>query len=400
MSSSRADATYATTRSSQIGFSDACSLYVHLPWCTRKCPYCDFNSYERPDTLPEQGYVQALLSDLQFEVQQTDAAAINSIYMGGGTPSLFSVDAIARLLDGIHSIVGIEDTAEITLEANPGTHEAGRFAGYRAAGVGRLSIGVQSLRDAQLRTLGRVHDADAARRAVAAALEADFDSVNVDVMYGLPGDGVEDSLNDLRALLALGTPHVSWYQLTLEPNTAWERRPPAALPDDDVIVQVEEAGRAMLRDSGLARYEISAYAKPGHRCIHNLHYWHFGDYIGIGAGAHGKRRRAPGIGHVRQSKLRNPRSFIAAAGSERCIESTQTVTEARAVALEFLMNALRLMDGTPTALMMAATGVDAVEFDDALQQARGSGLLETDAERLRVTSAGASRINEILRTLC
>jgi len=375
-------------------------LYVHLPWCARKCPYCDFNSFELRGALPETEYVEALLRDLEHESQPIGHREVASIYMGGGTPSLFSAQAIQRLLEGIGSTVAVAGNVEVTLEANPGATEAGKFGEFRDAGVNRISIGVQSLRDEQLERLGRVHSAAQARSAVAAALAAGFDSVNLDLMYGLPRDSAAEGLADLEAAIALGTPHLSWYQLTLEPNTAWERRPPAGIPTEDSVERLEQAGREMLASAGFERYEISAYAKDGHQCRHNLLYWRFGDYVGIGAGAGSKMRMADGRGHRRYSKLRNPRSYLDAAGGASCVESSETITEPQTVSLEYLMNALRLVSGTTASEFEAATGIGVAAIERTLSEARELGLLENDTRRLCATREGMNQLNSVLRMFC
>jgi oxygen-independent coproporphyrinogen-3 oxidase len=341
--------------------------------------------------------VAALLRDLNYESATIGARKIASIYLGGGTPSLFSVAQVARLLDGIRTAVRLSDSVEITLEANPGAIEVTRFAGFRAAGVNRVSVGVQSLRDDRLVRLGRVHSAAEARNAVAAALAADFDSVNLDLMYGLPGDGVAEGLSDLQNAIALGTPHLSWYQLTLEPHTAWERHPPAGIPDDDIVASLEGEGRALLEDAGLQRYEVSAYARVGHRCTHNLNYWRFADYIGIGAGAHSKRSLQAGAGHLRCGKQRNPQRYMTTAGTAEAIEHRENVEEPRAIALEYLMNALRLVEGTSIGHFERTAGIDAAVIAAACQQARHDGLLSVDADRLCASEQGFSRLNSILR---
>jgi putative oxygen-independent coproporphyrinogen III oxidase len=379
--------------------ADSIGLYIHMPWCARKCPYCDFNTFERRGDLPENDYVSALLRDLNFESAAIRSRTIQSIYIGGGTPSLFSAAQIGRLLDGIHRAATVSEHVEITLEANPGTVEAGRFAGFLEAGVNRMSIGVQSLRDDRLRQLGRVHNAADARNAVIAALAAGFDSINLDLMYGLPGDTVADGLFDLQSAIALETPHLSWYQLTLEPNTAWERQPPEGMPQDSVVARLEQRGRKLLSEAGFARYEVSAYAKLGHRCAHNLRYWRFGDYVGIGAGAHSKLRSINGSGHMRYSKLRNPLSYMRAAGTTRSVETLEELDAADAVVLEYLMNALRLVDGTSIRDFEAATGVDACVITAACSAARQRGLLCKDEDRLRATGAGFGQLNRILGLL-
>jgi len=390
------------------------ALYVHLPWCIRKCPYCDFNSYELKSTpptlqpatadqnaapahsqpgLPESDYVAALLRDLETELPLAGGRPIETIFIGGGTPSLFSGKAIRALLDGVRERAPVAGDAEITLEANPGAVETSRFESFLSAGVNRLSIGVQSLRDEQLRALGRVHDAGEAIAAVAAAQAAGFTNVNVDIMYGLPGDSLEGSLADLAQAIALGTAHLSWYQLTLEPNTHFERHPPP-LPDEDTILTIEERGRALLEAAGFGRYEVSAFARPGLRCRHNLNYWQFGDYLGIGAGAHGKLTLESGA-IERRSKARNPRTYLATAGTAAAT-ATEKTESADALALEFLMNALRLTEGVEATLLTARTGQALAGIEAGLAAAREKGWLTDDANRLRTTPAGLQSLNRLL----
>ncbi len=370
------------------------TLYVHLPWCVRKCPYCDFNSYETRGTVAEVAYVEAVLRDLRSEAPLVAGRPLEAVFIGGGTPSLFSGEAIARLLDGVRATVELAPDAEITLEANPGAADAARFAAFRAAGVNRLSIGVQSFRDAQLRVLGRVHDATAARAAVAAARAAGFDNLNLDLMYGLPEDGAEGELADLQQGLAVAPAHLSWYQLTLEPNTAFARRPPR-LPDDEVVADVEERGRALLAAAGYERYEISAYARPGRRCLHNLNYWRFGDYLGVGAGAHGKIT-LPAEGAIeRRAKTRNPRTFIEQAGRPAAV-SRERIDAPRQAALEFLLNALRLVDGVDAQLFAARAGQPLDAIGAARRAAVARGWLAADDDALRATPLGIDRLNRLL----
>jgi oxygen-independent coproporphyrinogen-3 oxidase len=369
------------------------SLYVHLPWCVRKCPYCDFNSYETRGALPESAYVDALLRDLAAEAAHAEGRPLESVFIGGGTPSLFSGESIARLLAGIAAQIAFAPGAEITLEANPGAADAARFAAYCGAGVTRLSIGVQSLRDPMLRRLGRVHDSAAARDAVMAAQAAGFASVNVDLMYGLPQDDAAGALADLREALALQTQHVSWYQLTLEPHTAFHRRPPP-LPAEDDVVALEREGRALLADHGYERYEISAYARPGFRCTHNLNYWRFGDYLGIGAGAHGKITRPDGT-IERSAKTRSPRTYVEQAGSTRA-RSSDRVTDGGAIALEFLMNALRLPEGVSARSFEERTRQSLATIAGPLAAARRRGWLAADSGVLRATPEGLPVLNAVL----
>ena len=370
------------------------SLYVHLPWCVRKCPYCDFNSYEARGALPDLEYVDALLRDLRSEIELARGRAIETIYFGGGTPSLFSAAAIARLLDGLKSAATIAADAEITLEANPGAVDVARFAAFREAGVNRLSIGIQSFRNEKLHALGRVHDSAQAEAAVAAARAAGLANVNVDLMYALPGDDVAGAVADLERAVALEPEHVSWYQLTLEPNTAFERRPPE-LPDDDVVAKVEERGRALLAAHGYERYEISGYARRGRRCLHNLNYWQFGDYLGVGAGAHGKVT-LPEAGQIaRRAKTRNPRTYQLQAGNAAATSEERVATREQA-ALEFLMNALRLLDGTAVETFEARAGQPEAGIGAARAAATARGWLSAEPGLLRATPSGLERLNKLL----
>lgn len=369
------------------------SLYVHLPWCVRKCPYCDFNSYERSGQVPERSYVDALLRDLSFEARFAAGRALESIFVGGGTPSLFSPAAIARLLEGIADRLRLASGIEVTLEANPGAIEAARFGEFRSAGINRLSIGVQSFRDEQLAVLGRIHDGNDARRAAEAASSAGFESVNLDLMYGLPNDTPAGALADLEAAIALEPAHLSWYQLTLEPSTAFYRRPPP-LPDDTTIAAIEAEGRALLDRSGLRRYEISAYARAGHRCRHNLNYWRFGDYLGVGAGAHGKLTDADGT-IVRRAKQRNPRTYAAHAGTPSAF-TEERIAAPRQLVLEFMMNALRLPDGVDVATYEARTGQGLGLIEKPLEAAVARGWLSLHDGTLEPTATGLEMLNAML----
>lgn len=370
------------------------SLYVHLPWCVRKCPYCDFNSYEARGALRDLEYVDALLRDLRAELPFVQGRCVETIFLGGGTPSLFSGAAIARLLDGVRAETALAADAEITLEANPGAVDAARFAAFRSAGVNRLSIGIQSFRNEQLRALGRVHDGAEAETAVATARAAGFENVNLDLMYGLPGDNEEGGIADLERALALEPAHVSWYQLTLEPNTAFERKPPA-LPDDGVVAAIEQQGRALLARSGYERYEISAYARQGRRCRHNLNYWQFGDYLGLGAGAHGKITLAAAGAIARRAKARNPRTYELQAGNAGAA-TEERVASAPQAALEFLMNALRLVDGVPSSTFEARAGQSITTLAAARAAAERRGWLSPELEALRATPAGLEKLNRLL----
>jgi putative oxygen-independent coproporphyrinogen III oxidase len=370
------------------------SLYVHLPWCVRKCPYCDFNSYEARGALPDLEYVDALLADLRSEWPLAQGRCIETVFLGGGTPSLFSGEAVTRLLDGIRAEGTLAADAEITLEANPGAIDAARFAAFRAAGVNRLSIGIQSFRDEQLRVLGRVHDAEEAAVAVATAKATGFTSVNLDLMYGLPGDTVAGSVADLERAIALEPSHISWYQLTLEPNTAFERRPPR-LPDDEVVGAIEQEGRALLAAHGYGRYEISAYARSGQRCRHNVNYWQFGDYLGVGAGAHGKVTLLNEGAIARRAKTRNPRTYRHRAGSADAVVEDRVAARPQA-ALEFLMNALRVLDGVPGAMFEARAGQPLAAIAVPRGSAVAHGWLAPDADSLRATAVGLEKLNRLL----
>jgi oxygen-independent coproporphyrinogen-3 oxidase len=374
------------------------ALYVHLPWCIRKCPYCDFNSYEAgKGGFDDARYVEALLRDLEAELPLAQGRPLSSVFIGGGTPSLFSGSAIARLLAGIRECVGLAESVEVTLEANPGAVEAARFAEYRDAGVNRLSIGVQSFRAEQLRRLGRVHGPDEAVRAIEVARAAGFASINVDIMYALPDDDVEGALADLRTALAHDPPHLSWYQLTLEPNTAFHRKPPP-LPAEELVLEMERRGRELLAASGYRRYEVSAYERAG-RCAHNLNYWRFGDYLGIGAGAHGKVTLRAERAIERRTKARSPRTYESAAGTARAV-AVERIDDPCQVAVEFLMNALRLPDGVPLALFEERAGQPVAAIEEPLREARMRGWLAEEPGVLRPTASGLDMLNRLLGLFC
>ena len=373
------------------------ALYVHFPWCVRKCPYCDFNSHPLRGEVPETAYVDALIRDLDFELRSFDTAlagrGLGSIFMGGGTPSLFSDAAIARLLDAVAARLPMAPDIEITLEANPGTVDESHFRGYRAAGVNRLSIGVQSMDDAQLRALGRIHGREDAIRAVDIAHRAGFDNLNLDLMFALPRQTPEAAETDLRALIALAPEHVSYYHLTLEPNTAFAAAPPP-LPDDDAAWAIHTAGQALLADAGYAQYEVSAYARPNRRARHNLSYWTFGDYLGIGAGAHGKI--GTGVSGIRRrARHKLPRLFLAGAGSAAALQSDSAV-ETADLPFEFMMNVLRLHEGFVPQAFVDATGLalDAIEIP--LVRAQTLGLIERTPQRIRPSARGRDHLNSLI----
>ena len=366
------------------------SLYLHIPWCLRKCPYCDFNSHEVKGGLPEQAYVDALLADLEADAPRAAGRSVRSIFIGGGTPSLVSGQGIARLLEGVAARLPLAADVEITLEANPGAVDAAHFAAYREAGVNRLSIGVQSFSGEKLRALGRVHDAEQARVAFRIAREAGFGNINLDLMYGLPAQSPRQALEDLRQALDLGPEHLSWYQLTIEPNTLFHHQPPP-VPDDERLAEMQDAGLALLARRGYAQYEVSAHAREGCRCRHNLNYWRFGDYLAAGAGAHGKLTESEGV--RRYWRARQPRTYMDSAGGAVAGERRLAAEDLR---LEFMMNALRLTDGVPVALFVERTGLAEAALSDPLSRARAQGLLEDEPGRLRPTARGRRFLNDLL----
>ncbi len=376
------------------------ALYVHVPWCVRKCPYCDFNSHGvgREAGLPEASYLAALLADLDADLPLAAGRELVSIFIGGGTPSLMSAAFYRELLEGIAGRLPMAVDIEITLEANPGTLERGRFAGYREAGINRLSLGVQSFQEAQLQVLGRIHSGRDAEAAVAEARAAGFDNLNLDLMHGLPGQTPELALDDLERALGLAPEHLSWYQLTLEPNTEFHSRPPR-LPEEEVLWDIQDMGHERLEAAGLSRYEISAYSRSGHRSRHNLHYWRFGDYLGIGAGAHGKLS-ADGdqdqLAIERRWKVRQPETYLRRHGDLRGFVAGQEGIVDGELPLEFAMNALRLVDGVPFSSWQAMTGRPLAALEAKLGEAREKGLLVQDADRLQASPQGLLFLNELL----
>lgn len=373
------------------------SLYVHIPWCVRKCPYCDFNSHEARDGIPERDYVDALLIDLDQELPGVWGRVVNTIFIGGGTPSLFSAEAIDRLLAGIRARLTCKPDLEITLEANPGTVEQGRFREFRAAGINRLSIGVQSFDDGMLSRIGRIHGRREAIRAVELAHDAGFAtsnaSFNLDLMFGLPGQTPAQALADLATAMDLEPAHLSWYQLTLEPNTYFHSHPPD-LPDDDILWDMQQQGQARLATRGYTQYEVSAYARAGMQCRHNLNYWRYADYLGIGAGAHQKLTDAAAQRIRRSWKLKNPRDYMARAHSEVRIGGASE-PDPKDVIFEFLLNALRLNAGFETALFEQTTGLAFEQLQPALERAQRRGLLEWDTP-WRCTERGRQFLNDLL----
>lgn len=369
------------------------ALYVHFPWCVQKCPYCDFNSHAvREEGIPEDAYLAALVADLEAALPQIWGRRVGSIFFGGGTPSLMSPEGLDRLLTDIRMRVQLDPLAEITLEANPGTVEAGRFQDYRGAGVNRLSLGIQSFDDRHLQSLGRIHDSREARAAVELAL-ASFEAVNLDLMYALPEQTLAEAVADVDAAIAYGPGHLSCYHLTLEPNTPFAAYPPA-LPDDDTAADMQEAIEARLAEAGYGHYETSAFARPGRECRHNLTYWSFGDYLGIGAGAHGKLSSHEGI--RREMRHRHPRAYLEGAARGEFIQEAREVAVAE-LPFEFMMNALRLTAGVPARLFAERTGVPMEAITDRLATARSRGLLEPDPALLRPTLAGRRFLNDLLQ---
>lgn len=366
------------------------ALYVHLPWCVRKCPYCDFNSYALKGELPEARYVEALTRDLEAQADEVHGREVVSIFFGGGTPSLFSAESISRILRAARTHLAVGRHAEVTLEANPGTVERGRFAEYRAAGVNRVSLGAQSFDAARLAALGRIHTSDETRRAAAELHAAGIENFNLDLMYGLPGQDVEGALADIEAALALSPAHVSHYQLTIEPGTVFAAHPPS-VPSDDAIDAMLGAVVERLSEAGFARYEVSAYARAARQCVHNLNYWRFGDYVGVGAGAHGKVTN-PSDGIFRTTQLREPRRYLAAAPAAR----TRTRVPAADLPFEYMMNALRLTEGFDARDYARFTGLPWATVAPQLEHLRRSGLLTDANERWQATALGARFLNDVL----
>lgn len=369
------------------------ALYVHIPWCVRKCPYCDFNSHAAGPTLPEVEYVDALLADLDRDLVHVHGRSLTSIFFGGGTPSLFSAEALGRLLDGVARRLSFAPDIEITLEANPGTFEQAKFVAYRGLGINRLSIGIQSFQDAKLKALGRIHGREEAIRAADRARAAGFDNFNLDLMHGLPEQSVADALGDLEQAIALAPTHLSWYQLTMEPNTVFWSQPPE-LPEDDTLWDIQEAGQARLAAAGYQQYETSAYAQPGRQARHNLNYWGFGDFLGIGAGAHAKLS-APDGTLLRTWKTRLPRDYLDPA---KAFQAGAKPLEPADLPFDFMMNALRLVDGVPAAWYPQRTGQPLDSLAPALAAARRAGLLAEDEERLRPTARGQLFLNDLLQS--
>ena len=367
-------------------------LYIHLPWCEKKCPYCDFNSHET-DVVPQQAYVDALLDDLAQELPLIWGRRIESIFIGGGTPSLFSAESIERLFSGLRSLINIAPAIEVTMESNPGSADAANYQGYREAGVNRLSIGIQSFDDSQLATLGRIHDGAQAQRAFRMARDAGFDNINLDLMFGLPGQSLAAAQADLARAIRLEPEHISHYQLTIEPNTLFHHRQPPDMPGDDLCFEQQQACQTLLANAGYRQYEISAYSRDKRESRHNLNYWQFGDYLGIGAGAHGKIT-LPGEDRViRRVRLRHPRAFLNQQGAARI--ASETVLDRADLCFEFMLNSLRLKQGFDTHLFHDNTGLSLNELLPTLKLARDKGLLEFDGERITPTELGFCHLNDL-----
>ncbi|GKX41072.1 radical SAM family heme chaperone HemW [Pectobacterium carotovorum] len=365
------------------------SLYIHIPWCVQKCPYCDFNSHALKGDVPHQEYVDHLLADLDADLPLASGRELHSIFIGGGTPSLLSAEAMQALLDGVRARIPLTPDAEITMEANPGTVEADRFSGYQRAGINRISIGVQSFDPQKLTRLGRIHGPDEARRAAQLATGLGLRSFNLDLMHGLPDQSLDEALDDLRQAIALNPPHLSWYQLTIEPNTLFSSRPPT-LPDDDALWDIYEQGHALLSAAGYQQYETSAYAKPGYQCQHNLNYWRFGDYLGIGCGAHGKLTFSDGR-ILRTVKVRHPRGYMQGTYLDK---QHDVANDDRP--FEFFMNRFRLLEAAPREDFTAYTGLDEHSIRSQLDQALAQGYLTETATHWQITEHGKLFLNSLL----
>jgi len=371
------------------------SLYVHLPWCVRKCPYCDFNSHEQRGALQFDAYVDALIADLDFDLPLAWGRTVHSVFFGGGTPSLFPPESIDRFLQLASARLRFAPGAEITLETNPGTVEHGPFAGYREAGVNRLSFGVQSFDDGCLQRLGRIHSSGDAERAVKAAQDAGFDNFNLDLMYALPQQTLAMAESDVERAIELQPTHISHYQLTLEPNTVFAAKPPTGIPDIDAAWDMQEACQARLAAAGFAQYEVSAWARPGRQCAHNLNYWQFGDYLGIGAGAHGKLTLGSEQRVLRRWKLKHPAEYLARAGTAAAIGGDDVLNAAR-LPFDFMLNALRLNAGVPMAMFEARTGLPRAAIAGQLAVARERGWIAPGDERLQPTELGLRFANDAI----
>lgn len=370
------------------------SLYVHIPWCVKKCPYCDFNSHElTPNKKLQKEYIDALIRDLDAALPLIWGRQIISVFFGGGTPSLFSVEILEELLSAIRARLNIHPQIEITLEANPGTAEAEKFSGYREIGINRLSIGAQSFHNESLTRLGRIHNSDEVLKAVNLAKSAGFENINLDLMFGLPEQTVTAAMSDLQQAIDLQPTHISWYQLTLEPNTVFYAKPPL-LPDEDLIWEIQAAGQSLLSNNHYKQYEVSAYAKENHRCEHNMNYWEFGDYLGIGAGAHGKCTLVTDGKVMRQSQFKLPKRYIEQAGKEL---AQQHEIECQDIPFEFMLNAMRLLDGVPANLFIERTGLPLKTIEKQLSLAEKRQWIDWNLHRLKPTELGHRYLNDLLQ---
>lgn len=369
------------------------SLYVHIPWCEKKCPYCDFNSHQGGEKIPEQDYLEALLKDLKNDLHWVKNRKLHSIFFGGGTPSLFSAQSIEKIISAAEKHIGFEADIEITLEANPGSAEQQKFADFYAAGVNRLSIGVQSFNDQHLKSLGRIHDAEDAKKAIDMAQKSGFERFNIDLMHGLPEQTRAEAMADLEIAIHTGASHISWYQLTIEPNTHFFSKPPI-LPVEDQLADIQDLGMQQLSRAGFSQYEVSAFAKAGEACNHNVNYWQFGDYLGIGAGAHGKLTLPENTEIIRTSKTRQPEHFMRR--EETAIASQKPIHRDQ-LSLEFMMNALRLTQGVNKALFSQRTGLDMSVIEPIICQLQQDGLLDPQPKNFRTTALGMRFLDTILQ---
>ena len=369
------------------------SLYVHIPWCVRKCPYCDFNSHAAGPEIPEQAYIQRLIADLQQDQPWAQGRKLTSIFFGGGTPSLFSAAGIGQIVSAAEKIIGFNENIEITLEANPGTFEQEKFSGFRSAGINRLSIGIQSFNDAHLTKLGRIHSGNQALSAIDTARTAGFENFNLDLMHGLSGQSLAEARADIQQAIDLGANHISWYQLTIEPNTEFYSRPPQ-LPEDDILADIQQMGMALLDEHGFGQYEVSAFAQPGQRSEHNMNYWQFGDYLGIGAGAHGKISLPQQQQIIRSNKTRQPDNYLS---RELATLAQIKPIPSEELAMEFMMNGLRLREGLPASYFSERTGLSVSTIEQQVQKLQSQGLLEVDSQQYRATPLGYQFLNSLLQ---
>lgn len=369
------------------------SLYIHIPWCVRKCPYCDFNSHAAGPEIPEQAYIQRLIADLQQDQPWAQGRKLTSIFFGGGTPSLFSASGIGEIVSAAEKIIGFSDDIEITLEANPGTFEQEKFSGFRSAGINRLSIGIQSFNSAHLEKLGRIHSGDQALSAIGTARKAGFENFNLDLMHGLSGQTLAEATADIEKAVDQGANHISWYQLTIEPNTEFYSRPPQ-LPEDDILADIQHAGMGLLENHGYSQYEVSAFAQPDQRSQHNLNYWQFGDYLGIGAGAHGKITLPAEDKIIRSNKTRQPDNYLS---RDLATLAQQKAILSEELAMEFMMNGLRLREGVPSNYFTERTGLRRSLIGQRVCDLQSQGLLEVDSQYFRATPLGYQFLNSLLQ---